>query len=92
MQPHDHTFAHMTEMLKGITNHVAARSRGWQARQNDHAGKRRSQLRAALPNVAPESLRVSLRMLVEQDILVQPAPDRWQFASLLFQQWLAING
>ncbi len=50
------------------------------------------QVRAALPNVAPESLGVSLRMLVEHDILVQPAPERWQFASLLFQQWLAING
>ncbi len=68
-----------------------ARSRGWQARQDDRAVSA-DQMRAALPNVAPESLGVSLRTLVERDILLQPAPERWQFASLLFQQWLAING
>ena len=90
MQPHDHTFAHMTEMLKGITNHVA----GALARM---AVAKRSglvtwcQLCAALPNVAPDSLAGSLRLLVERDILVQPAPDEWKFSSRLFQQWLAIN-
>ena len=41
--------------------------------------------------MAPDSLRTSLRLLTEQDILVQPAPDRWRFASVLFQQWLAVN-
>ena len=50
-----------------------------------------AQLCAALPNVAPPSLAVSLRLLVERDLLTEPAPGRWQFASLLFQQWLAIN-
>jgi hypothetical protein len=90
MQPHDHTFAHMTEMLKGITNNVA----GALARM---AAARRSgqvdwcQLSNALPNVAPDSLAASLRLLVERDILVQPGPDEWRFSSRLFQQWLAIN-
>jgi hypothetical protein len=91
MQPHDHTFAHMTEMLKGISNHVA----GTLARLGGNAADRQvswEELRAALPNVAPESLAVSLRTLVERDILQQPAPGRWQFGSLLFQQWLAMNG
>jgi hypothetical protein len=91
MQPHDHTFAHMTEMLKGITNHVA----GTLARLAMGAEERLvtfEQLRAALPNVAPESLAVSLRMLVERDILLHPELNRWRFASLLFQQWLAVYG
>jgi hypothetical protein len=44
-----------------------------------------------LPNVAPDSLRVALRTLTDQDLLFQPAPDRWRFSSLLFQQWLALN-
>ena len=91
MQPHDHTFAHMTEMLKGITNHVAGTIAGL-ATQTGNQVVNSSQVRAALPNVAPESLAVSLRTLVERDILVQPAPEQWRFASLLFQQWLAING
>ena len=50
-----------------------------------------ARLGAALPGVAPDSLRTSLRRLTEQDMLVQPALDRWRFASLLFQQWLAAN-
>jgi len=91
MQPHDHTFAHMTEMLKGITNHVAGTIARLAGQAGDHAVSA-GQIRAALPNVASESLGVSLRTLVERDILLQPAPERWQFASLLFQQWLAING
>lgn len=91
MQPQDHTFAHMTEMLKGISNHVAAML----ARLADDNADRQvswARLRAALPAIAPDSLRMSLRTMTEQDILLQPAPDRWQFASLLFQQWLAANG
>ena len=91
MQPQDHTFAHMTEMLKGISNHVAATL----ARLADDNADRQvswARLRAALPGIAPDSLRMSLRTMTEQDILLQPAPDRWQFASLLFQQWLAVNG
>jgi GTP diphosphokinase / guanosine-3',5'-bis(diphosphate) 3'-diphosphatase len=91
MQPHDHTFAHMTEMLKGITNHVAGAMARLAAEEPDRQVSW-DQVRAALPNVVPESLAVSLRLLVERDILLQPAPARWQFASLLFQQWLAING
>jgi GTP pyrophosphokinase len=91
MQPHDHTFAHMTDMLKGITNHVT----GTLARLAGEESNRQvswEEARAVLPNVAPESLAVSLRMLVERDILLQTEPKRWQFASLLFQQWLARNG
>lgn len=90
MQPQEHTFAHMTEMLRGIANHVA----GTVARLAVDQGDRQvswARIRAALPNVAPESLRTALRTMTDQDILLQPAPDRWQFASLLFQQWLALN-
>lgn len=91
MQPQDHTFAHMTEMLRGISNHVAATL----ARQSSDAPDGAVtwlRLCTSLPSVAPESLRTSLRTLTEQDILTQPAPDRWRFASRLFQQWLALNG
>ncbi len=91
MQPQDHTFAHMTEMLRGISNHVAA-ALARLAHTAPDGEVSWAKLRAALPGVAPESLRTSLRTLTEQDILQQPAPDRWRFASRLFQQWLAING
>lgn len=91
MQPQDHTFAHMTEMLRGISNHVAA-TLARQAADAPDGEVSWAKLRAALSGVAPESLRTSLRTLTEQDILQQPAPDRWRFASQLFQQWLAMNG
>jgi hypothetical protein len=91
MQPQDHTFAHMTEMLRGITNHVAATlARLAHAAPDGEVSW--AKLRAGLPGVALESLRTSLRTLTEQDILQQPAADRWRFASRLFQQWLAVNG
>lgn len=90
MQPQDHTFAHMTEMLRGISNHVAATLA--RLAHDTHDGEVSwARLRAALPAIAPESLRTSLRTLTEQDILQQPAQDRWRFASRLFQQWLAMN-
>jgi hypothetical protein len=91
MQPQDHTFAHMTEMLRGIGNHVAA-TLARLAHDAEDGEVSWAKLRAALPGVAPDSLRTSLRTLTEQDILTQPAVDRWRFASLLFQQWLAVNG
>lgn len=91
MQPQDHTFAHMTEMLKGIGNNVAATLARLAGEQPDREVTW-ARLRSALPNVAPDSLRTGLRLLTEQDILVQPAQDRWRYASLLFQQWLAVNG
>jgi hypothetical protein len=91
MQPQDHTFAHMTEMLRGISNHVAA-TLARLAHDAPDSEVSWARLRAALPGVAPESLRTSLRTLTEQDILQQPAQDRWRFASRLFQQWLAMNG
>ena len=91
MQPQDHTFAHMTEMLRGIGNHVAA-TLARLAHDTADGEVSWAKLRAALPGVAPDSLRTSLRTLTEQDILNQPAVDRWRFASLLFQQWLAVNG
>ena len=87
----DHTFAPMTEMLKGISNLVAATLAGL---AHDATGRKVSWglLRAALPGIAPDSLRLRLSTMTEPDILLQPAPDRWQFASLWFQQWLAANG
>ncbi|MBK8049992.1 MAG: TGS domain-containing protein [Anaerolineales bacterium] len=91
MQPQDHTFAHMTEMMKGISNHVAATLARLGSEQPDRQVTW-ARLRVALPNVAPDSLRSSLRTLTDLDILIQPGADRWQFANLLFEQWLAING
>ena len=49
------------------------------------------QLRAALPNFPPEKLRRTLLWLTANDILWQPTPNSWQFASLLFQEWLELN-
>jgi (p)ppGpp synthase/HD superfamily hydrolase len=91
MQPQDHTFAHMTEMVRGISNHVAA-TLARQAAAAPDGEVSWARLRTAMPGVALESLRTSLRTLTEQDILQQPAPDRWRYASRLFQQWLAMNG
>jgi hypothetical protein len=44
-----------------------------------------------MPNFPPDKLRRTLASLTENDILWQPTPESWQFASLLFQQWLELN-
>ncbi len=90
LQPQDHTFAHMTELVRGISNHVAGTIARLASMQTD-GQVTWSKVRAALPNLGEENLRVSLHTLMGQDVLQQPEPDRWQFSSLLFQQWLALN-
>lgn len=90
MQPSESLFAHFLDVLKGsgyqVTQQIArlASEQGtstvtWDA------------LTLAMPNFPPDKLRRTLLSLTENDILRQPAPESWQFVSLLFQQWLELN-
>ncbi len=88
MQPTESVFAHFLDVIKGRGHRVtqqlahlagAGGPVGWSA------------IHAALPNYPLDMLRRTLAALVDNDILFQPAPDQWQFSSLLFQQWLDLN-
>jgi hypothetical protein len=90
MQPSESVFAHFLDMIRGmghqITQQLALLA---DARPGGIVGW--NEIVEALPNLPPDKLRRALHQLTDCDILIQPAPDAWQFASLLFQEWLALH-
>ncbi len=97
MQPTESVFAHFVDVIRGGGYQVAqqlARLAG--EAQNDQSQHEQGlvtwpALHAALPNYPADKLRRTLDALVVNDILWQPSPEKWHFASLLFQQWLELN-
>jgi hypothetical protein len=90
MQPMESVFAHFLDMVRGYGHHVVyvAATLASEDKPTTLAA-----IGAALPSISPEKLRRILAALAAADILVQPDPsqERWEFASQLFQQWLALN-
>jgi GTP pyrophosphokinase len=100
MLPTESVFAHFVDAIKGSGHQVTyqlARLAGEAARpyagnaQWEHCAVSWNELSQAMPNFPPDKLRRTLHSLTENDILWQPEPESWQFASLLFQQWLEVN-
>jgi (p)ppGpp synthase/HD superfamily hydrolase len=88
MQPLESVFAHFLDMIKGSGHSVTQQLVTLAAQRSPVTW---AALHAVLPASPPDKLRRTLDALTANDILVQPAPDQWQFSSLLFQQWLALN-
>ena len=89
MQPQDHTFAHMTEMLKEIGNHVAgvlarlATESAWGGQLGTPPrGAARRGARQPADQPAPAH---------STGCAGAAGPGQVALSSLLFQQWLAIN-
>ncbi len=89
MHPQNHLFAHLMDLIRGLALPVCLQL----ARLTKAVDRAVSlaELQAALPHLPEERLLGSLHELVHQHILVQPAAGQWQFASLLFGRWLALN-
>ena len=90
MLPGENLFAHITDLIHGIGHHITQQM-AQLAQETADGAVSWTQLRRALPNVRPTPLRHTLQGLVERDVLNEADPDSWHFASLLFQQWLALN-
>ena len=96
MQPTESVFAHFLDAIKGSGFQVAQQIARL-ATQGETAQDRKAgavtwvALSAALPTYPPDKLRRTLAALVANDILCQVVPEKWQFASRLFQQWLELN-
>ena len=88
MQPTENVFTHFLDMIRGGGHHVMQQAALLAA---DGLPVTWDALCAALPGLASDKVRRSLDALVAGDILSERAPDEWEFASLLFQQWLAQN-
>lgn len=87
MRPDDNTFAHLLDLIRGVGNHVADRAAQLAAR--DEAGEFSwEQMCDVQVGMDPDKLGRTLAELCRGDILIQAAPNRWRFASALFQRWL----
>lgn len=91
MHPHESLFAHLIDVIKEIPHAVSICKQ--LTRQLRHADRpvALAEIHAALPQIPDTRLRNSLQKLTDQHILIEPEPDKWQFASLLFGRWLAVN-
>jgi hypothetical protein len=89
MHPNESIFAHLLDMIRGVGHTICWRLTHF-LDETDQAVPL-TELGAGLPNVRPEKLLSAVRELKDQHILIEPEPDVWQFASLLFGRWLARN-
>jgi (p)ppGpp synthase/HD superfamily hydrolase len=90
MHPGESLFAHLLDMVQSPPAEAICRHLARALNQADQTVSRRD-LALALPHLSEKQLAEALEKLTDQDILVEVKPDTWQFASLLFGRWLAIN-
>jgi GTP pyrophosphokinase len=90
MRPSESLFAHLLDIVHtiqaGLVCRYLARALATSDRTVSFEG-----LHTELPQLPASRLRQLLEQLKTQYILVEPHPDQWQFASLLFGRWLATN-
>jgi hypothetical protein len=88
MLPTESVFAHLLDVIKG-SGHQVTQQLARLAEDGEPVGW--AAIRQAMPHYPPDKLQRTLAVLTTNDILLQPAPEAWQFASKLFRQWLALN-
>lgn len=91
MNPHESLFAHLLDVIYDTPNAISVC--GAIAGQFNQTNQPVSlaQVEAALPHLPVEHLYTCLQTLQHQHILIEPQPQAWLFASLLFGRWLAAN-
>ena len=88
MHPHESVFAHLVDVIQGIP-HATVVCR--ELAQTIDDPKSITKLSATLSHIPLDQLCSILKKLVDQHIIAETAPDVWEFTSLLFGRWLAIN-
>ncbi len=91
MHPNESIFAHLLHIIHNIS-HAASICHQLAITPNTIVDTpvTLQALNAFLPQPA-EAINGALQQLKEQHILIEPAPNHWQFAGLLFARWLATN-
>ena len=90
MNPGESLFAHLLDMIQSPAAEAICGYLAQVLNRADSLVSRRD-FRQALPHLSEKQLDDTLEKLVDQDILVEMKPGAWQFASLLFGRWLAVN-
>jgi hypothetical protein len=91
MSPEENLFSHLLDLIHGIADPVVRHL----AQLSGPTGEcvPIEALQRDLPNLEPVQLQHILQRLIETDILVScPAKTGVHFRSLLFGQWLMVNG
>jgi GTP pyrophosphokinase len=91
MQPHESLFAHLVDVVQSIPQAIPICKQLAKSLNKSQPAISFVELTASLPHLPVDQLRSTLRKLINQYILVESDTDKWQFASLLFGRWLAIN-
>jgi hypothetical protein len=91
MHPNESLFAHLVDIIQGTPQAIPVCKHLSQALNKTDQPISLQALEAALPQLATEGIQQNLEKLTHQHILIEPEPNSWQFASLLFGRWLARN-
>ncbi|HMQ53223.1 MAG TPA: TGS domain-containing protein, partial [Anaerolineae bacterium] len=90
MRPSESLFAHLLDIVHTVQAGLVCRHLARALATSDRPVPF-EKLQTELTNLPVLRLRHLLEQLKMQHILVEPQPDQWQFASLLFGRWLAMN-
>jgi hypothetical protein len=90
MQPSESIFAHMLDLIYGLGHPVSSQV-ALLAANSEQGCVAWAEISAALPEIAPGTLRSTLDQLCLADILVRLQPGQWRFSNTLFQRWLVRN-
>lgn len=90
MQPSESIFAHLLDLVHGL-GHTVCTQMAFLAEHTNDGCVDWQDVRSALPDIAPATLRSTLNQLCITDILIQPEAEMWRFGNMLFQRWIARN-
>jgi (p)ppGpp synthase/HD superfamily hydrolase len=90
MHPGESLFAHLLDMIQSPAAEAVCRYLSRTLHETDQPVSL-EELHQALLHLSEKQLDDTLEKLVGQDILVETKPEAWQFTSLLFGRWLAVN-
>jgi GTP pyrophosphokinase len=91
MQPSESLFAHLIDIIHGTPQALSICHYLAQIAAKVDQPSSFTALESTLRHLPRERLQRKLQKLTNQHILIEPQPNQWQFASLLFGRWLAMN-
>jgi hypothetical protein len=91
MHANESLFAHLVDVVQSSPLAMAICKQLAKSLSKTEAPISLAELEHALAHIPAERLQHALHRLSHQYILVEPEPEQWQFASLLFGRWLAAN-
>jgi branched-chain amino acid transport system substrate-binding protein len=87
MNPDESLFAHLLDMINGVAQSICQQLTYFVDETDQPVPL--AELNQTLPHIPIHQVVTAVRELTERHVLIQPKPNAYQFASLLFGRWLA---